>query len=108
MGVPQGSVIGPLLFLVLIDSISTVTFDTFLGTFADDTRVTRSINDENDAAILQSELVTLQEWAVNNNMAFNGTKFQCLKYGYNEHIKTQYDYLSGDFEDIIEETPNTR
>ena len=35
--VPQGSVIGPLLFLFLIDSISTNSMDTFLGTFADDT-----------------------------------------------------------------------
>ena len=41
-------------------------------------------------------------------MAFNGTKFQCLKYGHNSNIKSQYDYFSGDLEEIIEETSDTR
>ena len=103
-GVPQGRVIGLLLFLIFIDSISSINLDTILGTFADDTRVTRSVNDKNDVEILQNELIHLQEWAVMNNMAFNGTKFQCLKYGYNDDIKSEFDYFSEDLEEVIEET----
>ena len=41
-------------------------------------------------------------------MAFNGSKFQCLKYGPKEAIKSEYDYILGDLENIIEDVPNTR
>ena len=107
-GVPQGSVIGPLLFLILIDSISESSLDAFIGTFADDTRVSRTIIDENDAAMLQEDIVSLQSWADSNNMAFNGSKFQCLKYGSREAIKNEYFYGSGNFDNVIEDVTSTR
>ena len=43
-GVPQGSVIGPILFLVLIDNISDISMKSSLGIFADDSRISREIN----------------------------------------------------------------
>merc|ERR1712240_741302 len=79
-----------------------------MGYFADDTRISRFISDENDAAKLQDDLVTLEEWAEQNNMALNGTKFQCLKYGHIESLKDNYDYVAGDLEAMIEEPDNTR
>lgn len=58
-GVPQGSVLGPLLFLVLIDSIADCNLSSWVSIFADDTRIGRIIRDENDAQALQDDLSSL-------------------------------------------------
>ena len=41
-------------------------------------------------------------------MAFNGSKFQCLKYGSREAIKNEYFYGSGNFDNVIEDVTSTR
>ena len=47
-GVPRGSVLGPLLFLVLIGDIGEGVVSSFLSSFADDTRITHGISSQND------------------------------------------------------------
>ena len=42
---------------------------------------------------LQEDLDRLYEWAKENNMMFNGTKFQVVKYGRNSDLKYESDYL---------------
>ena len=54
-GVPQGSVIGPLLFLILISDID-YNIVSHTSSFADDTRLMKSILTEHDCSILQSDL----------------------------------------------------
>ena len=73
-GVPQGSVIGPLLFLVLIGDIDANVATSFVSSFADDTRVGRRIKTEADVNDLQADLNAIYQWAVNNNMQFNSDK----------------------------------
>ena len=58
--------------------------------------------------MLQEDIISLQSWADSNNIAFNGLKFQCLKYGSREAIKTEYNYMQGDFDEVIEDVSNTR
>ena len=60
-GLPQGSVIGPILFLLLIDDISDLKMSSSLGIFADDTRVTKVINDLKDPESLQEDLNDLYD-----------------------------------------------
>lgn len=79
-GVPQGTVLGPVLFLVLISDIANgVDILTRVTSFADDTRASRSIRSSQDYEQLQSDLNKIYEWADNVNMEFNGDKFELFR-----------------------------
>ena len=54
-GIPQGSILGPLLFLLFINNICIgLNKDTNIGQYADDTKIWREINTESDCAVLQN------------------------------------------------------
>ena len=79
-GVPQGSVLGPLLFLMHISDINYEIADSTVSCFADDTRILLGIKDEEDAQMLQHDFQKLYKWADTNNMKFNANKFELLRY----------------------------
>jgi len=93
-GVPQGSVIGPLLFLVLIGDIDTEIAHSFLSSFADDTRIGKGISSTQDALQLQEDLNKVYEWATANYMHFNDSKFELVRYGKNLELQNETIYLS--------------
>ena len=79
-GVPQGTVLGPLFFLVYINDISdNISPGTTLRLFADDTSLYRTINSVADAIELQCDLDKLQEWEIRNKMEFHPGKCQLLR-----------------------------
>ena len=68
-GVPQGTVLGPLLFLiVIIDIDKAISPSSKLVSFADDTRVYSCINDIEKCDQLQIDLNSVYDWAHVNNM----------------------------------------
>ena len=101
-GVLQGTVLGPILFLVMINDIDE-NIESEIALFCDDTRVMKAVNKESDVEALQDDLNRLYEWQEANNMLFNGKKFEILRYGKNEDLKNETNYFTPNFEDIIEE-----
>jgi hypothetical protein len=72
-GVPQGTVLGPLLFLIYINDISQG-LNSEIRLFADDSILYRPIKSEEDHLILQQDLYKLQQWATDWKMSFNVKK----------------------------------
>ena len=93
-GVPQGSVLGPLLFLIMIGDIDDQIKNTVLSSFADDTRLLKAIKSLIDTFKLQSDLNKVYEWTKTNHMELNGSKFEHLCYGNNKKLKSLSNYLS--------------
>ena len=71
-GVPQGTVLGPVLFLTLMSDISK-DINCNIISFADDTRLYSAINSPADCDSLQCDLSNVYKWAESNNMKFNST-----------------------------------
>ena len=79
-GVPQGSVLGPLLFIVFVNHIETGLNCRVLK-FADDLKVFRAIKDKNDHIMLQKDLDELVKWSEKWQMRFNFGKCKIMHIG---------------------------
>ena len=81
-GVPQGSVLGPLAFVIFINDIDETSKDiSILNKFADDTKCGQVINSVGDVERLQECLNRLTDWADRWGMAFNVAKCKVLHVG---------------------------
>lgn len=76
-GVPQGSVLGPLLFLVFINDLC-LKLKSMYEMFADDLKIYRKILSLEDCLALQGDLNALDEWCELNDLQLNVSKCQYI------------------------------
>ena len=79
-GVPQGSILGPLLFLLFINDMPDCTEPSILSLFADDVKCFRIINNIKDCEQLQRDLNSLYEWSQVWKLNFNVLKCKVLSF----------------------------
>ena len=72
-GVPQGSVLGPILFMLYSNDINE-NIQSSIRLFADDSIIYRKINYNIDHQILQTDLIQLEKWSDKWQMQFNISK----------------------------------
>ena len=79
-GVPQGSVLGPILFLIFIDDIDIGIYNRILK-FADDTKLFGQVNNLQQIESMQRDVDSLCEWADKWQMEFNVSKRKTMHIG---------------------------
>ena len=86
-GVPQGTVLAALLFIVMISDIDEDIKECIVRCFADDTRVSKKIEKDEDKQKLQDGLNKIYKWSEDNLMMFNENKFEQLSYGETKNVQ---------------------
>ena len=101
-GVPQGTVLGPLVFLLYVNDIGDkISPQTTIKLFADDALLYRSINNPSDQIQLQQDLDTMIEWSKTWLMRFNAKKCHLLKITrQREPLQTQYSIDDSQLEEV--------
>ena len=97
-GVPQGSVLGPTLFIYFINDLPNVVKDNNVKIFADDTKVYKSINDDNDNKCLQGAIDEMFLWTQKWLLKFNKDKCKVLHLGRNN---PHHKYSIGEEDDRV-------
>ena len=91
-GVPQGSVLGPILFLIYVNDMHNCVNYSTLRSFADDTRLCAKISCLKDCELLQSDLENIMEWSRSNNMVLHENKFELLQHEPSRNAITELLY----------------
>ena len=99
-GVPQGTVLGPLLFIILMCDIKNGIISSSIVSFADDARLYYGISNVDGCAILQNDLNSVYEWDSANNKFFNAQKFQYICF--NPHTSLSWNVYTSSRLDIID------
>ena len=78
-GVPQGSILGPTLFVLFLnDIVEGLDPSTNIIMYADDTKIWRRMEDPDDHLVLQKDIDYLFDWALKNKMRFHPSKCKVL------------------------------
>lgn len=90
-GVPQGSLLGPLLFILFVNDIDACFLNSNVLSFADDMKVYQKVSDVADAHGLQEDLLRLDEYCLRNKLDLNAMKCSCITFS-RKSCKMLYNY----------------
>ena len=94
-GVPQGTVLGPILFLIFINDIEHCIMHSIVRCFADDTRISIAVKSELDVQLLQADLENVMKWSERNNMALHRDKFEYMCHKFNkQYMLSELPFVS--------------
>ena len=79
-GVPQGSHLGPVLFLLYINSVSSVLKNCKFLLYADDLKLFSVIKTKDDCVKVQEDLTRLNLWCINNCLELNVAKCKVMRF----------------------------
>ena len=94
-GVPQGTVLGPVLFIIYMNDLHEVVKNSLLKCFADDSKLIMNIKNRTTRIKLVEDLKAVLKWTEDNSMKFNIDKFQLLQHGPNKYLKLPYRLPNG-------------
>jgi len=100
-GIPQGSVLGPILFVIFINDMPS-TIESACRLFADDTKVFRRVSSPEEVATLQADIDNLADWSKDWQLSFNITKCKRMHIGYGNPCQ-QYEMQGLTLEETSEE-----
>ena len=90
-GVPQGSVLGPVLFMIFINDLPDAIQGTTINLFADDAKLDQTIKTESDVNVLQESLTSMISWSDDWGLKLNAGKCKVLHISRNPNpIKSAY------------------
>lgn len=90
-GVPQGSHLGPLLFVLFINDLPSVFQNSKTLFYADDVKIFRTINSLSDCKLLQEDLKRFWEWCCTNRLILNIDKCKSMSFTRKQNL-IAYNY----------------
>ena len=94
--VVQGSVLGPLCFLIYMNDMeSNISTSATVSKFADDTKLANPVATDDDIKTMQDDIDQLQDWAERWQMRYNADKCAVMHFG---HLNQHHTYHMGDTE----------
>jgi len=90
-GIPQGSVLGPICFVLYINDLpSSIPNESEIFLFADDTKIFRQIMNINDCELLQADIFKMKEWSDKWKLKFHPDKCKVMRIGKNKTRELEY------------------
>ena len=90
-GIPQGSVLGSLLFVLFINDLpETIKNNTDIYLFADDTKIFRAIYNDDDCQKLQEDLDSLYSWTNDSLLKFHPQKCTHMRASLRQNVPISY------------------
>lgn len=91
-GVPQGSHLGPLLFILYINDLGLAISNSRILIYADDAKIFRVVENDTDCSLLQSDLTRFHDWCTQNHMPLNVSKCTTVSFS-RKKTPVMFDYV---------------